>query len=400
MNGKRVSPGLSLLCLTAIAVAACASSGAGTPGPAQNTPVAIQNTSVSSPTPAPAARSRWELVEIPALALANNALRDPDHQQAAVYLPPSYDVSGRRYPVVYFLTMFGQSATSPRGYPALQAVMDRLEASGQAPEMLVAVVSGLNSLGGSFYTNSPVAGNWEDFVVQDVVGYIDSHYRTLPSPASRGISGLSMGGYGALSMALRRPEVFGLVYALSPALFDPQGLTDSQMFASPEVVQDVASMLGAVAALPGAQREDAFRQGFTGLGDWEKFTFAYGAAFAPAPDLQPPYIQYPYKIEGEALVRDESVWNAWQDGLGGLSKTLNRYQSGSAHLKAIGFEFGLQDENTWIPRGCQYLSQQMDRRGIVHSLQTFQGGHFDHLEERLEGTLLPFFTRELVFQAG
>ncbi len=60
------------------------------------------------------------------------------------------------------------------------------------------IVNGYNILEGSFFNNSPITGNWEDFVVKDVVNYIDANFRTLPSADSRALIGLSMGGYGAL----------------------------------------------------------------------------------------------------------------------------------------------------------------------------------------------------------
>lgn len=180
-----------------------------------------------------------EFVNIPAPSLSNNVLKDPDKQQIAVYLPPSYDGSDQKYPVVYHLTALGRQLGSPYGYPPIQAGMNQLLALGKTREMIVVTVAGLNSLGGSFYVNSPITGNWEDFVVQDVVGYVDSNYRTLANSASRGISGHSMGGFGAFNLAMRHPDVFGAVYSLSPSLFDPQGLSDSQMFASQEVINSV-----------------------------------------------------------------------------------------------------------------------------------------------------------------
>ncbi len=64
--------------------------------------------------------------------------------------------------------------------------------------MIVVTAPGQHRFGGSFYVNSPVTGNWEDLIVTDIVGYVDTHYRTLAQSASRGIAGYSMGGYGAL----------------------------------------------------------------------------------------------------------------------------------------------------------------------------------------------------------
>jgi S-formylglutathione hydrolase FrmB len=71
-------------------------------------------------------------------------------------------------------------------------------------------------VGSSWYVNSPVSGNWEGFLVQELVPYIDANFRTLPSRESRGIMGMWMGAYGAIRLAMRHPEVFGSVYGMHP----------------------------------------------------------------------------------------------------------------------------------------------------------------------------------------
>ena len=94
-------------------------------------------------------------------------------------------------------------------------------------EAIVVIVNGYNRLTGCFYNNSPVTGNWEDFVVNEVVSYIDSHYRTLPTRDSRAIFGLSMGGYGAFRCALEAPDQYQVAASLSGAL-DIQALRTSE----------------------------------------------------------------------------------------------------------------------------------------------------------------------------
>ncbi len=347
--------------------------------------------------PAGGVRGQLELVEIPAPALANNVLGDPLQQDIAVYLPPSYATANRRYPVVYYLTGLGAQLNDPVGYPLTQAAMEHQLASETAHELILVTVSGFNALGGSFYLNSPVAGNWEDFVYQDVVGYVDSHYRTLVAPASRGIAGHSMGGNGALNLAMRHPDVFGLVYALSPGLFDPQGLPESPMFRSPKVIGQVLDLMDELARLPEDQAANAFQRQYLKAGVGVRWTFAYGTAVSPAPDRKPPYIAYPYRRENDQLVRDETLWKQWDGGFGEIAARVERYQAGPLRLKAIQFEYGDRDLYAWIPRGCQHLSQQFTNAGIPHTLLTFAGDHGSLLDQRVEQYMLPFFMRELVF---
>lgn len=65
---------------------------------------------------------------------------------------------------------------------------------------------------------------------RDLVTYVDANYRTLPNAGARGIAGFSMGGFGAIDLAMRHPDVFGAVYALSAGLMAPNGLETTQMF--------------------------------------------------------------------------------------------------------------------------------------------------------------------------
>src|SRR5215475_13711313 len=68
---------------------------------------------------------------------------------------------------------------------------------------------------GSMYSNSVTTGDWEAYLTKDLVEYIDSHYRTIPGPASRGLAGHSMGGYGTIRLVMKYPGVFSSIYVLS-----------------------------------------------------------------------------------------------------------------------------------------------------------------------------------------
>jgi S-formylglutathione hydrolase FrmB len=84
---------------------------------------------------------------------------------------------------------------------ALDACISR-----QVNEMIIMIAGSNSKMGGSFYVNSPVTENWEDYIVSDLVGYADEHFQTLPQAESRGITGHSMGGFGALNIFLSYDE--------------------------------------------------------------------------------------------------------------------------------------------------------------------------------------------------
>jgi len=86
--------------------------------------------------------------------------------------------------------------------------------------MIIVMPNAYTALEGSFYGKSVTTGDWEDFVVSELVEYIDSHYRTIANRTSRGLAGHSMGGYGTVRLGMRRPDVFSSFYALSACCLD------------------------------------------------------------------------------------------------------------------------------------------------------------------------------------
>jgi S-formylglutathione hydrolase FrmB len=135
-----------------------------------------------------------------------------------VYLPPSYAASpGKKYPVLYFLHGLFEDETrwSTRG--GTDQIMNRMIADGKLGEFIVAIPYG----GTSFYTNTRDGSEkWEDAIVTEFVPMIESTYRVNASRANRGISGTSMGGYGALKIAMKHPDLFGSASAHSAVLLE------------------------------------------------------------------------------------------------------------------------------------------------------------------------------------
>ncbi len=174
-----------------------------------------------------------QTLKIPAPGLANNLLGDPAEQPVAVYLPPGYEKDKtERYPVVYLLPDYRETIfdlfldieqngkkwtmTAFKGIK-IQSMLDRLIQKGKVPGMIVVMPNSHNGYFGSFYKNSATAGNWENFICQDLVSYIDNNFRTIPEASSRGIAGHGMGGFGSISLSMKHPDIFCSVYGLSPS---------------------------------------------------------------------------------------------------------------------------------------------------------------------------------------
>jgi S-formylglutathione hydrolase FrmB len=132
-----------------------------------------------------------------------------------VALPPGYEAAApKRYPTLYFLHGLFENERSwaERGG---EEIWENLTTAGQLEKFLVVLPDG----GKSFYVNSfDGRERYEDFFIQELIPAIDKKYRTLPAVSARGISGTSMGGYGALHLAMDHPDVFGSASAHSAAL--------------------------------------------------------------------------------------------------------------------------------------------------------------------------------------
>jgi len=339
---------------------------------------------------------RVERLAVPAPSLAGSVIPNASTQPALVLLPPSYHQGSRSYPVVYYLPGFATDATeyldgSFDGFH-LDRTLDAAVENGTSRELIVVIVNGRNALGGCFYVNSPVTGRFEDYVVEDVIGYVEERYRIRREPACRGVAGDSMGGFGALHLAMRHPDVFGAAFAESPGLFDEEGLEDEGMLTPPYAAgwriqtdrmrtwpeqEAPARLAGLSHQLLSSSSYFSYRMGFD---------LAYGAAFSPAPDAGPPFVSW----DPERL----------RSGFGRLAEKVARHREALAGLRGLQIDIGRRDRLAWIPRGARRLSQLLGQAGIEHRLTEHDGGHEDRLGSRLETEMLPFFSRVLCPESG
>ena len=171
-------------------------------------------------------RGRFDEVVFESEVLKGNRLGDPFMRPLWVYLPPGYDDDeARRYPTVYMiqgltgqLDMWRNRSAFRKSFPELA---DELFARGEAPPCIIVWVDCWTSLGGSQYLNSPATGRYHTYLCDEIVPWVDAHYRTLAARDHRGIAGKSSGGYGAMVTPMLRPDLFGgLATHAGDALFE------------------------------------------------------------------------------------------------------------------------------------------------------------------------------------
>jgi S-formylglutathione hydrolase FrmB len=337
---------------------------------------------LSGAVPSPTAAQSGGVIHrdsVPAPALRNNLVGDPSWDRISVYLPPSYDRKpSRHYPVLYFLHGFDADdrALIQGHYQDLniRVSMDSLIRAGAAREMIVVMPNARNAYDGSFYTNSPVTGNWEQFISRDLVNYIDRKYRTLRTRKARGLAGHSMGGYGAIRVGMRHPETFSAIYALSP-----WGLafTDS-------IEREYEKSWRA--ALELKDWRDYLKAGFI-----TDLLMAFGAATAPDPNDPPFFVSLPYVRSGDSLVLDQRIARRWSV----RPLAMVREHAPSLRRMAIAFDAGSSDSFTEIPIRTTELDNLMNQLRIPHSFELYNGNHVDHIRSRIETKVLPFFSRHL-----
>jgi S-formylglutathione hydrolase len=320
-------------------------------------------------------------------ALEGNLLGDSPDRSVTVYLPPSYFTEKtRRYPVVYLLHGWGMSDTCWTNGTfqkmALGSSVDEAIKAGSVRETIFVMPDACNAFGGSWYVNSTVAGNWEDFITRDLVSAIDAAYRTVASRNGRGIAGHSMGGYGALYIAMRHPDEFSAVYAMSPAVtfFGPSDAEPFPKEAWPEVFK-AKDLSGLKAALRDS-REKGDLTALDAMWQWAEISRA--AAYSPNPRRPPLYVDFPYESVDGKLQKIASTWKKWRDH--DIDTVAAAFQRTSHPALSIAFDCGRSND---ILQDVTSLSVRLTNYGIAHVFKSVEGGH-NWLKDRFEKKLLPY----------
>lgn len=167
-----------------------------------------------------------------------------------VYLPEGYDQGEEHYPVIYLLHGMFQSESHWLVKGNAEQTLDRMMGDGSLRKSIVVMPNDGGYGTGTFYVNwYDGTGNFEDYILYDLISDIDKTYRTVPNASNRVVCGLSMGGYGSFLLALRNPEVFGAAVSMSGAL------TSTELIAPQYARSDISRMIGPLHG-PYAQNHD------------------------------------------------------------------------------------------------------------------------------------------------
>ncbi len=329
---------------------------------------------------APERAGTLDRFELEAETLQGNLLGESTSSDVIVYLPPGYSGDAqRRYPVVTILHGIFDRPDVWVDHFGVPRILDRMIEDGRLPPVIAVFPEGRNRLGGGFYRNSPVSGNWGDFVARELVERIDSGYRTLANRESRALAGHSMGGYGALHMAMEYPEVYGTVWAMSPCCLD---VGDDLGQGNP-VWRKIAALESWEQVVEAAQQRDFYVVAALGI----------LTSFLPNPERPPFLVDLPFGVQRGETVIVEPVYRRFVDQFP-LARIAER-RDALLSMRGIGIDYGIADQFAHIPSATRRFSHRLAEMRIPHLLDVYDGDHRQEVARRLEEVILPFFARHL-----
>jgi hypothetical protein len=301
-------------------------------------------------------------LEFESEALRGNPLGDPSSRPLLVYTPPGWPDEGP-YPAVWSLQGLTGQVDMWRERAAYGSTfveeVDRLIRAGGCRPVVVPMPDCWTAYGGAQFLDSPGTGRYMTYLCDELVPWVDARFHTLPERAARAVQGKSSGGYGALALAMLRPETWGgLGDVAGDAAFEYVYLpgfppTWAVLREHDSIEAFWADML--TQPRPSEQVMAAVN------------TIAMAACYSPGPDGEP---ELPIDLADGSLRED--VWRRWL-ALDPV-RMLPDHLDALASMRAISLECGLQDEFN-IYAGTAMLHRALAEAGIEHRFELFPGRH-------------------------
>ncbi len=330
-------------------------------------------------------------------SVSNNVLHLPDKRTIHAYIPPGYGLDTLQlYPVLYLLPDFNQTSLELGSFYQLKKIADQLIAAGLMDSLIIVVIdadmkNSVTNLGGTFYGNSLLYGQWIDFILNDIIPHIDTFYFAT-DPSRRAIAGLGMGGYGAYRIALESPGMFEAVGALSAPLSfggtDVAGWLES--FLRPAVMTENGNIYDSIkASIPfdKSKMATSWAVAMSGALSPRDSGEYQGVMFRPVVYQTVDTFGVALPFDGSALV--DSIVNKWMaNDVEGILDTSLTKQAAFAAM-ALYFDVGDADE-LGLESANQSFSNSLNANGISHTFEIYSGyldhaaGHNDFAYDRLQ----------------
>lgn len=316
--------------------------------------------------------------------LADNPWQDPCEREVAVYLPPGYADDGAPWIALWDLAAFTNAGPGHLNWrnhgDNLPARLDRLIGSGEMAPAVVVVPDCYTSLGGNQYVNSVAVGRYADYLVEELLPFVEERFNLVGRRAGRGVFGKSSGGYGALYHAMHYPDTWGA------AASHAADMGFELLFRS-----EFPTACSVLAEFDGDS--EAFLRSFwhrnrpSGHDYTTLMILAMAASYDPDP-AAPERIRLPFDLRTCRL--DEARWANWLrfDLLNLLETRADALRS----LHALYIDVGRFDQYN-IQYGTRQFVDGLEARGIAHRYEEFDGSH-SAIDWRLDHSL-PFLADAL-----
>lgn len=298
--------------------------------------------------------------------LKSNPLNDPHIRDIIIYLPPGYTSSySHGYIAVFGLVGFGGQGkmllnADPLG-ENIQDRMNRLISQKRCGPMILVLIDCFTKFGGNQYINSSATGRYEDYIINEIVPFIDKTYNI----SKRAVWGKSSGGYGSFVLGMRHPEIFhALANHSGDSAFEYCYIPDF-----PKALDAFREAGGPKKWLANFWKKPNRHQ----AKDAQPLNIlAMAAHYSPNPKSKEMSVDLPFDLKTGEILQD--VWNRW------LSwdpvRMVEKYGKNLKKIKLIYLDCGTKDEFS-LQWGARILHYKLEKMNIRHFYEEFDDGHMN-----------------------
>lgn len=298
-------------------------------------------------------------------ALAGNRLGDPTSRIVDVYVPHGHD--GRDLPLLVDLvgyTAGGPAHTAWKSFTEnVPERLDRLIGEGRMAPVVVAFPDCYSRLGGNQYVNSPIIGNYEDFLIAEMLPELETRFG-CGGTGNRGVFGKSSGGFGALVHAMLHPDIWSAAASHS-------GDAGFENLYLPEFPSTLRALAKQGNSIQKWLENFESKSKLDGKDTLVLMILAQAASFDPAPDPQTFLgLRLPVTLDTCELIEDR--WNNWLQW--DPARMVDTHADAIGSLKGFYLECGTEDQYN-ILYGTRRIHKTLDARGITHRYEEFPDNH-------------------------
>ncbi|MEI7824218.1 MAG: alpha/beta hydrolase-fold protein [Chlorobiaceae bacterium] len=308
-------------------------------------------------------------VTVPGITLAGNPLDDPTERRIPVYLPPSYD-GKKRFPVIYLLAGFASTGAAFMNYSfgrrSVPEMAESLIAQGKMQETIIVMPDCMTRYGGSQYVDSAATGNYESYLVDELVPCIDRTLRTLAAREHRAVAGKSSGGFGAIRLAMKHPDRFSAVACHSGDMGFELCYKPNFPAAAKILEQYRGSIASFLTAYENAEKKPQKEFALLDL-------IAMAAAYSPDPSKSAPEnMRLPFNFHTCEPI--DAIWRKWLtfDPVEMIEE--EEYRDALRSMKLVFLDCGTLDEYN-LQFGHRIFAAKATRHAIAHRYEEFMDSH-------------------------